>query len=71
MYRPPMNLRIEHLEATRRAPEREVEVLRRLHREHVAAVRAKARDERQPSLTGARRIARPAAAIWALVFMRR
>jgi hypothetical protein len=71
MYRPPMSSSSMRLEASRRAPEREHDVQRRLHREHVAAERAKMREQRATSQSGGRRLARPAAALWSLVAIRR
>jgi hypothetical protein len=71
MYRPPLNPGIQRLEQTHRAPEREVAILRRQHHEHVAAERARKRAERGASPSGQHRIKRPAAAIWALVSLRR
>lgn len=71
MYRPPMNPGTQTYERSRRQPEREVSVLRRQHREHVAAMRAQERAERDAPKAGAHKIGRPAAAIWAFVSLRR
>jgi hypothetical protein len=71
MYRPPLNSGVQRFEPAQRAPEREAAVLRRQHHEHVAAERARKRAEREAPLSGARRIKRPAAAIRALVSLRR
>lgn len=71
MYRPPFSSGTQRFEQTRRAPEREVAVLRRQHHEHVAAERARLRAERDAPETAVHRIKRPAAAIRALVSLRR
>jgi hypothetical protein len=71
MYRPPLNSGTQRFEQTHRAPEREVAILRRQHREFVAAERARVRAERDTPTSGALRIKRPAAAIWSLVSLRR
>jgi hypothetical protein len=71
MYRPPLNSGTQRFEQSRRAPEREVAILRRQHHEHVAAERARERAERDAPQFGAHGIKRPAAAIWALVTSRR
>jgi hypothetical protein len=72
MYRPPLNSNLQSFEQARhRAPEREDAVLRRQHREHLAAERAKARAEREAPSFGARGLRRPAAAFWSLVTLRR
>jgi hypothetical protein len=71
MYRPPLNSGTQRFEQTRHAPEREVSVLRRQHSEHVAAERARKRAEHDAPPNGELRIKRPAAAIWALVSLRR
>ena len=71
MYRPPLNSGVQRFEQARRAPEREIAVLRRQHHEHVAAERARERAERDAPPSGVHRIKRPAAAIWALVSTRR
>jgi len=71
MYRPPMNTGVQSFERMHRQHEREEAILRRQHHEHVAAERAKQREQRDASRHGAHRIRRPAAAIWALVATRR
>jgi hypothetical protein len=71
MYRPPMNTGTQRYEHHHRQPEREEAVLRRQHRVHLAAESARERDERDTLKAGAHRITRPAAAIWALVSLRR
>jgi hypothetical protein len=59
------------LDARRGASGSEQEELRRLHREHVAVLRARRNDERSAAPTAAYRIPRPVAAILGLVGMRR
>jgi hypothetical protein len=72
MYRPPLSSDLPRFEqAQHRAPEREDAVLRRQHREHVAAERAQARAEREAPTYGAHGLKRPAAALWSLVTLRR
>jgi hypothetical protein len=72
MYRPPLNSNLQSFEQARhKAPEREDAVLRRQHREHVSAERAKARAEREAPRYGAHGFKRPAAALWSLVTLRR
>ena len=74
MYRPPtpnFTNAVTAREARQRAPQSELAVQRRQHREHLAAERAAGREERQTARLGAHRITRPAAAIWALVLLRR
>jgi hypothetical protein len=55
----------------RHASESEQAVLRRLHREHAAAERARTREQHPDASFGAHTIGRPIAAIWGLVGMRR
>jgi hypothetical protein len=71
MYRTPEIRDATTRERGGRAPEREVAVLRRQHREHVAAERAKERALREAPQFGARGLTRPASAIWAFVSTRR
>jgi hypothetical protein len=61
-----------HSLAPRPAPESEIEVIRRIHRQQVAAERANSRElGRARNHHGAHGIARPVVAIWALVGSRR
>jgi hypothetical protein len=56
---------------TARVRETELDLLRRLHREDLAAVRASRREARRAARHGAHGLARPARAIWTLVAPRR
>ncbi len=61
-----------HALERRRGPESELDVLRRIHRQEIAAERARTRELRRAQRRhGASAIARPAFAIWALVDPRR
>lgn len=71
MYRPPMSSSTMRVEATRRAPAREDDVLRGQHRAHVAAERAKRREERAVAQTDGFRLTHPLAAFRAFVAIRR
>lgn len=55
----------------RHGRESELEVLRRMHREQLAAERASRRKARSVARRGRRRLARPAIALWTLVTPRR
>ena len=59
------------LDGHRPASSGEVAELRLMHREHVAAERARMREAHPRVAAGVRRIRRPAAACWALVGTRR
>ena len=70
MYRPPINPGTLRVEARHHAPEAEHDVLRRQHREHVAAERARLREERDAHRVEGRRIAHPLASLRALILHR-
>ena len=59
------------LDARLRVSGSEQDELRRLHQEHVAALRARTNDQRSAAPHAANRITRPVAAILGLVGMRR
>jgi hypothetical protein len=67
MYRPPLSPGIIRVEQHHRAPDREIDIVRRQHREHIAAERAKRREERLAAQPAGRRIANPVAALWAMM----
>jgi hypothetical protein len=70
MYGPSLITAADAIRAAR-APETELDLLRRLHREDLAAARASRREARRAARPGARRLTRPAIAIWTFVAPRR
>lgn len=70
MYGPPIITAADAILAAR-TRESELDLLRRLHREDLAAARAGRREARRIARHGARRFTRPAVAIWMLVAQRR
>jgi hypothetical protein len=72
MYHPPsVNTSVGKHERSNRPREREESVMRRLHVEYLAAERARGRAQREAPKSGAYRLTSPAAALWALVTLRR
>ena len=69
MYRPPLSPGIIRVEESHRAPERETDILRRQHREHVAAERARRREERSTAHSGERRLIHPLASLRAMMHL--
>jgi hypothetical protein len=70
-FRDPALVTAVHALERRPGPESEVDVMRRIHRQQVAADRARARESRRALRHGVHGIVRPAFAVWAVVDPRR